>query len=214
MNGQRPGAMPPPTYPARPINGGALELAPPKPGDWFYEPKYNGWRALVHAPTGSMFNRYGEPLSIAAEFGRALKHLRGLKLMAGALAIEWFDCEALDRRHALGRGTLLAFDYITPPGLPGEPLHKRKELLAQALAVHEYRQVPLAETLYGVGAHDPGELNPQELNRQLRELNALWGCPFYEGVVAKRSTDVYPIQLRSPNAEFVGWIKHRWASSS
>ena len=68
------GAVRPPTYPARPINGGGLELAPPKPGQWRYEPKYNGWRALVHAPTGSMFNRYGQPLSIAAEFGRALKH--------------------------------------------------------------------------------------------------------------------------------------------
>ena len=32
----------PGTYPARPINGGPLELAPPKPGRWYYEPKYNG----------------------------------------------------------------------------------------------------------------------------------------------------------------------------
>jgi ATP-dependent DNA ligase len=208
------GAVQPPTYPARPMNGGRLELAPPKPGQWWYEPKYNGWRALVHAPSGSMFNRYGQPLSIAAEFGRALKHLRDLKLMAGGIAIEWFDCEALDRRHALSRGTLLAFDYIAPPESPGEPLYKRKELLAQALAAHEYRQVPLAEALYAVGAHDPGELNPQELYRQLRQLNARWRCQFYEGLVAKRSTDVYPVQLRSPNAEFVGWIKHRWAGSS
>jgi hypothetical protein len=34
---------------------------------------------------------------------------------------------------------------------------------------------------------------------------------FYEGVVAKRSQDPYPAQLRSPNQEFVGWVKHRWA---
>lgn len=34
------GAVRPPTYPARPINGGRLELAPPKPGQWCYEPKY------------------------------------------------------------------------------------------------------------------------------------------------------------------------------
>ena len=32
MNGQTFGAVRPPTYPARPINGGALELAPPKSG--------------------------------------------------------------------------------------------------------------------------------------------------------------------------------------
>src|SRR5258707_798280 len=150
MNGQRPGVMRPPTYLARPINGGGLELAPPKPGDWFYEPKYNGWRALVHAPTGSMFNRYGEPLSIAAEFGRALKHLRGLELMAGDIAIEWFDCEALDRRHALGRGTLLAFDYVTAPVTTTvEPWRKRKEILAQALPGNDYRQIHFPEALLG-----------------------------------------------------------------
>ena len=51
--------MNPITYPARPINGGPLEKARPKHGEWFYEPKYNGWRALVHVPTGTMFNRHG-----------------------------------------------------------------------------------------------------------------------------------------------------------
>jgi hypothetical protein len=76
-------AVRPPTYPARPTNGGRLELAPPKPGQWCYEPKYNGWRTLVHAPTGSMFNRYAQPLSIAAEFGSALKSLRKTVLKAG-----------------------------------------------------------------------------------------------------------------------------------
>ena len=31
------------TYPARPIQGGRLELAPPKRGLWYAEPKLNGW---------------------------------------------------------------------------------------------------------------------------------------------------------------------------
>ena len=31
------------------------------------------------------------------------------------------------------------------------------------------------------------------------------------GLVAKRTTDPYPVQLRSPEEEFVGWVKHRWA---
>ena len=203
------GAVRPPTYPARPINGGRLELAPPKPGQWGYEPKYNGWRALVHGPTGLMFNRYGQPLSIAAEFGSALKCLRRTVLSAGGSAVEWFDCEALDRRHALGRGTLLVLDYVTTV----EPWRKRKEILAQALPEHDYRQVPLSEALYGVAAHDPAEIDAQELYRQLRQLNARWGCQFYEGLVAKRITDAYPRQLCSPHQEFVGWVKHRWAGS-
>jgi ATP-dependent DNA ligase len=209
MNGQGLGAVRPPTYPARPISGGALELAPPKSGRWFYEPKYNGWRALVHAPTGSMFNRYGQALSLAAEFGRALEHLRAMSLRADG--IEWFDCEALDRRHALGRGTLLVFDYVELSGVRREPWQKRKILLAQALTGHDYRQVPAPERLYGVRAHDPAQVDPQELYRQLRQLNSRWGCQFYEGLVAKRITDPYPLQLRSPHQEFVGWVKHRWA---
>ena len=204
-------AVQPPSYPARPLTGGALELAPPKPGQWFYEPKNNGWRALVHAPTGSMFNRYGQPLSIAAEFGRALKCLRAAAVRVNGHALEWFDCEALDRRHALGRGTLLVFDYLPAPGGVGEPWRKRKERLAQAFPEHDWRQVPLPEALYGVPGHDPAVIEPQELYRQLRQLNARWGCRFYEGLVAKRVTDAYPLQLRSPHQAFVGWVKHRWA---
>ena len=210
MSNQTLTAVRPPSYPARPINGGRLELAPLKPGQWCYEPKYNGWRTLVHAPTGSMFNRYGQPLSISAEFGSALQCLRKIVLRAGETAVEWFDCEALDRRHALGRGALLVFDYLTTVGAPWL---QRKEILAQALHGHDYRQVPLPEALYRVPAHDPAQIDPQELYGQLRQLNALWGCQFYEGLVAKRTTDAYPLQLRSPHLEFVGWVKHRWAGS-
>lgn len=158
-----------------------------------------------------MFNRYSQPLSIAAEFGRALKCLQETVLLAGETAVEWFDCEALDRRHALGRGTLLVFDYLGAPAMPAEAWTKRKEILAQALPGHDYRQAPLPGSLYGVRAYAPAELDPQELSRQLRQLNARWGCQFYEGLVAKRITDAYPLQLRSPHQEFVGWVKHRWA---
>ena len=84
------------TYPARPINGGSLELALPKPGHWYYEPKYNGWRALVHAPTGTMFNRHGQPLSIAGLFSCALKRLRTVRLQRGGAGC---------RQRRVGRAT-------------------------------------------------------------------------------------------------------------
>jgi ATP-dependent DNA ligase len=198
-------AVQPVTYPARPINGGALELAPPKSGNWLYEPKYNGWRALVHAPTGTMFNRYGGPLSIASEFGQALKRLREVALVVNGAA-EWFDCEALARRHPLGRGTLLVFDYIGP-----EPLSRRKAALSEVLPPHDYMQPPLPQELYAVAAHLPASKAPQVLYRELKQMNARWGCVFYEGVVAKRTGDAYPVQLRSTSQEFSGWVKHRWA---
>ena len=51
------------SYPARPIQGGKLDRAPKKIGLWYAEPKYNGWRAVVHCPSGTMWNRHGGRLS-------------------------------------------------------------------------------------------------------------------------------------------------------
>ena len=208
MSSQRFTVVRPSTYPARPINGGPLELALPKPGHWCYEPKYNGWRALVHAPTGTMFNRRGQHLSIAGLFGGALEHLRSVQLLSEGMPVEWFDCEALCRRHRLGQATLLVFDYIS---LSGELLRQRKELLVQAFPAHDYAQPPSPEKLYSVRSLDPDQTDPHALYGELRQLNARWRCLFYEGLVAKRTTDPYPVQLRSPDEEFVGWVKHRWA---
>lgn len=99
--------MTPICYPARPINGGPLEKTHPKHGEWFYEPKYNGWRALMHVPTGTMFNRHGRRLSIQHEFAKALAQLQD------SATFEWLDCEALERRHSIGRGTLIVLDCVT-----------------------------------------------------------------------------------------------------
>ena len=41
------------SYAARPIQGGKLDRAPKKIGLWYTEPKYNGWRAVVHWPSGA-----------------------------------------------------------------------------------------------------------------------------------------------------------------
>ena len=83
------------TYPARPIQGGRLELAPPKRGLWYAEPKLNGWRALIHTPTGTMWNRHGALLTIADCFRPALAALAKL----APRGLVWADCEALERRH-------------------------------------------------------------------------------------------------------------------
>jgi len=92
-----------------------------------------------------------------------------------------------------------------------EPLRQRKELLAQAFPAHDYAKPPLAQELYGVCSLDPDGSDPHALYGELRQFNARWHCLFYEGLVAKRTSDPYPIQLRSPEEEFVGWVKHRWA---
>ena len=59
--------MEPITYPARPLSGGRFGLVPKQPV-YLWSDKLNGWRAPVHVPTGTMFNRQGEELSIAGEF--------------------------------------------------------------------------------------------------------------------------------------------------
>ena len=103
-----PSVVRPPCFPARPVNGGPLEKALPKSGDWYYKPKYNGWRTLVHVPTGTRFNRKLERLSIEKEFTIALHTLHGLWLDKGSDARsvnvpEWLDCE--------GIGVLMLFRY-------------------------------------------------------------------------------------------------------
>jgi hypothetical protein len=154
-----------------------------------------------------MFNRHGQQLSIQREFGCALAILCGLHLNIGAEVVEWFDCEALERRHAIGQGALLVFDYIS---LSGEAFLHRKQRLTHALAVHDCRVQPRSDAAYRVGAFGPEELDALEFYQCLKQLNAQWHCPFYEGVVAKRSDSLYPIQLRSAALEFAGWMKHRW----
>jgi len=152
-----------------------------------------------------MFNRHGQRLSNQPEFAAALSTLQTLRLIRVAGAVEWFDCEALERRHALGRGTLLVFDYIG-----SEPFVRRKQRLADVLAAHDYAVPPRPDCAYSVTAPAPGELDPLEFYGRLKQLNRQWDCPFYEGVVAKRADSFYPVQLRSANLEFAGWMKHRW----
>jgi ATP-dependent DNA ligase len=194
------------TYPARPVNGGHLKYALPKVGQWSYEPKYNGWRAMLHVPTGAMWNRHGKRLSIASEFATAVAILK-------RSSFEWLDVEALARRHALGRGSLLVLDC---PGVPflGVKYEERRAALYAGTA-----GAGLGETLLQVlkpcdhAVYIPpvyGEEERDELWRQLQDVNRCLGCEFYEGLVAKRNDSLYPIQLNSPDQTTPTWMKHRF----
>jgi len=203
----------PPTYPARPVNGGPLEQALkfPRPGRWLYEPKVNGWRALVHVPTGRMFNRKLEPLSIAGEFTKAIERLRELDIA------DWLDCEAFERRHGIGKGALVVLDVPVPQLTY---LQRRKMIEA---AVGEHYGIPNWEETLTEGDiryawawehlcdNIDGPVDITNIWTRLQEINRRLGCEFYEGLVAKRADSLYPMQLRSPDEEFAGWTKHRWA---
>lgn len=195
-------AVHPITFPARPLNGGRLELAPAKRGAWAIEPKLNGWRVLVHAPTMTAFTRNGEPLSIAREFAAALDHLHVTWTRDPVL--EWIDCEGLERRHGIGRGALVVLDAV----IPGNYRVRRDQLHATLGEPLPIGAPPVADTVTLVPSFQMAEA--AAVYAQLRELNRLWRAPFFEGVVMKRADSTYPIQLRSPDEAFPLWQKHRW----
>lgn len=182
------------TYPARPVNGGPLEKALPKSGDWFYEPKVNGWRVLIHVPTGAMFNRNGGALSIAMEFGEVLRRLKNLPF-------EWLDCEALERRHNLGKGSLVVLDWVTE----SLTYEQRRAALCKLLQPTD-PSVIRENCICAL----PAYVSVEVLWDQLQEQNRQLGCEFFEGAVAKKADSRYPIQLQSPHKEFPFWVKHRW----
>lgn len=201
----------PPVYPARPVNGGPLDKAVAKSGRWAYEPKLNGWRALVHIPTGTMFNRKGERLSIEGEFSIALRSM--YKSWTGSTlstVCEWIDCEALERRHNIGRGTLYVLDVV----MPGTYEERRNMVVKTFGGPLRYDCKPCDNYVHvpdAWGFHPINGETGMNCWEHLKQLNESWGCEFYEGMVAKRADSPYPRQRRNANLEFPYWMKHRWA---
>jgi ATP-dependent DNA ligase len=193
----------PPCFPARPVSGAPLDKAPPKHGEWAFETKVNGWRTLVHIPTGTMFNRHDERLTIAGEFKEALDAMR---TTLDAEAFKWADCEALDRRHEIGRGCLIVLDVIPEGIYVNTPWRARRKWLEAALPEldlsppKDFPKLSLVTTVDG----------SMDVWRDLQRINKRLGCEFYEGLVAKRADSIYPIQRRSASQEFPFWTKHRW----
>ena len=198
------------TYPARPIQGGRLELAPPKRGLWHAEPKLNGWRALIHTPTGTMWNRHGALLTIADCFRPALGALAKL---AGR-GLVWADCEALERRHNLGRGTLVVLDVLPESGTPS---YEQRRVMLEAIIPMDAvfsgdtaRPVPCGAVVLTPTMCVDSHADALAFYQCLREANRELRCDFFEGVVMKRADSGYPVQLRSATEEFRGWVKHRF----
>ena len=198
------------TFPARPIQGGRLELAPPKRGLWFAEPKLNGWRALIHTPTGTMWNRHGTLLTIADCFRPALAALAKL----ASRGLVWADCEALERRHNLGRGTLVVLDIIPESGTP---IYTARRALLESLLPCDpvfdgdiSRPVPSGAVVLTPARRADLHADALAFYQRLRAANRALGCDFFEGVVMKRADSIYPVQLLSAMEEFRGWVKHRF----
>jgi hypothetical protein len=175
-------------------------------GTWVFEPKFNGWRAWLHVPTGLMFNRHNEPLSINDEFKDAAQLIRnefGLSFsMRGG---EWLDVEALERRHGRGQGSLVIID--TPKSEATYSVRSLDMVMRFRSACLDHCATP--NTVYSIPSYGDGPA----LWRELMDINRSLGIVFYEGVVAKRIASTYPIQLRSSKEETKDWVKHRFTTS-
>jgi hypothetical protein len=126
----------------------------------------------------------------------------------------WADCEALERRHDVARGTLIVLDAISAdPRFT--PSYQERRAFLESLRIPQER--------FSSGIHE-GESRPLLLTTslpacahnallafywRLKDANILLKTPFFEGVVMKKADSLYPVQLRSPSEEFRGWIKHR-----
>jgi hypothetical protein len=133
-------------------------------------------------------------------------------------SIEWLDTEALERRHNIGRGSLIILDAIVPNLtasdryrlLSEEALRLNWPILNIGQRPEENRGYLLHQTALS-DASPAGKLALTRWWNQMQCLNTAWGAEFYEGLVAKRADSLYPIQLRNPESGCPFWIKHRWA---
>jgi len=126
----------------------------------------------------------------------------------------WADCEALERRHNLGRGTLVVLDLVPESGTAR--YEARRAVLEDVLpsdsvfAGDTTRQVPCASVVLVPTLRADLQVNALAFYQRLRVANRALGCDFFEGVVMKRADSPYPVQLRSATEEFRGWVKHRF----
>jgi len=206
----------PPSYPARPSKGGVpmgMAWQKMRHDDVIYTPKYNGWRVLLHVPSGMCHNRKLEPLTISEEFEEAIYRIQ----KCCPHDIEWLDCEGLERRHGIGKGSLIVLDFIPTQHLNEETLdityEDRQTVLAVTLDKVDDLDVmsqPKEDSVYFAPHYNNHEV--EVLDSMLKSRNEIWDAEFYEGWVGVKLGSKYPIQLVGEDKKATGWTKHRWDS--
>lgn len=195
---------PPPllTYPARPSSGGRFDLAIKAgaysaPDAWAFEPKYNGWRALLHVLTGTLFNRKGQLLSIRPS--------DDVMLELQETPFEWLDLEFLRNRHDIGKGSVIVLDWPVTD-ISYESRRGFLGMYFPTLSIHEKPTATHLTPSYGFN-------EAPAIYEELKLINTRFGCTFYEGLVAKLRSSLYPIQVHSSDHETADWVKHRFTTS-
>jgi ATP-dependent DNA ligase len=171
------------------------DALPTGPG-WVYEPKWDGFRALVEVGQGraAIHSRNGHLLNGAfTDVAAAVAAALPARCLVDGELVSPLDgagvsFEGLLRRlaHRAAPAGLVLFDLLELDGtdLTGQPLMERRRKLQAALGPH-----PLLEL-------GPQTSDPLEARTWLDECE----LPGVEGVVAKRATDPYRPRSR-------GWVK-------
>ena len=127
----------------------------------------------------------------------------------------WADCEALERRHNLGRGTLVVLDVVPESGTPS---YERRRAMLESLVATDVvfsgdtsRPVPCEAVVLTPTMRADSHADALAFYQRRRAANRALRCDFFEGVVMKRADSIYPVQLRSVT-ECRGWCKHRFLS--
>lgn len=194
-------------YPLAPLNGGKLDpYTPGLIGEWILQPKVDNWRGVVHAPTQTVWNQYGQLSSCADKFGHALDTLH-------ALPFEWLDVGLMESRHDLMRGCIIVFDVMAPNLTFTQRRAGLRALLPAALPEDMAELLKLTggqlrDAVFLINQWDNG-IERRKLSDFLQVQNKIIGHKLYEGIIAKRANSLYPIQ-QTPKEKFEGWIKHRF----
>jgi hypothetical protein len=208
MIAQRPKVI---CYPPAPLNGGPLESAPAKVGTWVWQPKPNDERVVIHAPTRTIWNQYGQPYTKTEAFQPALDRLESVAFFA-----EWIDAGTTFKEAGILSGCIIVFDLIERDltfderrerlAVTFDVLPWATELVGTAEARNQVYLVPQwcpDRYVGGYGVH------PMELYDRLKNENAHLDRKFYEGFVAKRADSLYTFGNR-PKQQTADWIKHRF----
>lgn len=193
------------SYPQRACSGGEFRgqftLTPQ-----LFSYKYNGWLAVIHIPTGTVFNRHGQILSIGNEFTEAVDDL-------SQSPFDWLVCEALSRRHKIAKRSLFIIDWINPE----LTMIKRHQSLRDWFPLHEYKVLPAEDRAYLIEQFEDsneglyGRWNDmQAMNNRLTADIVKEPTEFYEGFVATDKYSKYQMQLQSPNKTTTRIQKYRF----
>jgi hypothetical protein len=193
----------PPSYPARPMDGGRQFPGEPLRGLWKYRPKFKGRRVLCHIPTMRTWNRELEEVGYMHPAFKKLQLLVGMRWPE----CEWIDCEFIWGTTSVGKGAIIVLDYVvaeTEWSIRQSTLQGifEKNQLGPNLKLPEKEQVYWCNPLI--------ENTVESAWEEMQEINDKAYTTFYEGLVGYDMEARYPIQLFSSKRMTQHWMKYRF----